>query len=41
MYVVGAKNTEQIGKIRKLVPNSYLLILYIASLHPTMPNLEG
>ena len=26
MYVVGAKNTEQIGKIRQLVPNSYLLI---------------
>jgi orotidine-5'-phosphate decarboxylase len=26
MYVVGAKNTEEIGKIRKLVPNSYLLI---------------
>ncbi len=26
MYVVGAKNTKEIGKIRKLVPNSYLLI---------------
>ncbi len=26
MYVVGAKNVEEIAKIRKLVPNSYLLI---------------
>ena len=26
MYVVGAKNVEEISKIRKLVPNSYLLI---------------
>ena len=26
MYVVGAKNTEEIKKIRQLVPNSYLLI---------------
>ena len=26
MYVVGAKNVKEINKIRKLVPNSYLLI---------------
>ena len=26
MYVVGAKNTKEIGKIRNMVPNSYLLI---------------
>ena len=26
MYVVGAKNTKEIKKIRKLAPNSYLLI---------------
>jgi len=26
MYVVGAKNTDEIKKIRQLVPNSYLLI---------------
>ena len=26
MYVVGAKNTEEIGKIRTIVPNSYLLV---------------
>ena len=26
MYVVGAKNTDEIRKIRQLVPNSYLLI---------------
>jgi orotidine-5'-phosphate decarboxylase len=26
MYVVGAKNVKEISKIRKLVPNSYLLI---------------
>ncbi|MFL2622486.1 MAG: orotidine-5'-phosphate decarboxylase [Candidatus Marisimplicoccus sp.] len=26
MYVVGAKNTEEIKKIRQLVPNSYILI---------------
>jgi len=26
MYVVGAKNVKQINRIRKLVPNSYLLI---------------
>ena len=26
MYVVGAKNTKEIGKIRNMVPDSYLLI---------------
>ena len=26
MYVVGAKNTEEIGKIRTIVPNSFLLV---------------
>ena len=26
MYVVGAKNTKEIGKIRKIVPDSYLLV---------------
>ena len=26
MYVVGAKNTKEILKIRRMVPNSYLLI---------------
>jgi orotidine-5'-phosphate decarboxylase len=26
MYVVGAKNTEEIGKIRTIVPDSYLLV---------------
>ena len=26
MYVVGAKNTMEIGKIRKIVPDSYLLV---------------
>ena len=26
MYVVGAKNVNEISRIRKLVPNSYLLI---------------
>ena len=26
MYVVGAKNVKEISRIRKLVPNSYLLI---------------
>ncbi|MBJ34320.1 MAG: orotidine-5'-phosphate decarboxylase [Flavobacteriaceae bacterium] len=26
MYVVGAKNTKEIKKIRKIVPNSYLLV---------------
>ena len=26
MYVVGAKNTKEIGNIRKIVPDSYLLV---------------
>ena len=26
MYVVGAKNTKEIGKIRTIVPNSFLLV---------------
>ena len=26
MYVVGAKNTEEIGMIRKIVPDSYILV---------------
>ena len=26
MYVVGAKNTEEIRKIRTIVPNSFLLV---------------
>ena len=26
MYVVGAKNSKEIGKIREIVPDSYLLI---------------